>query len=145
MKAEEVFKVMRDGMVAPDGVEKSAWNSNVFKGAQAATFAFMKWHKEQVKELTKGMKTPEYKIRMLEPMSAEEREKKLKLLMDEQIEDGNIAGLERLVMAVDKVYGLAGENKTVVEMVDFGSAWPDLEAARQVCSREMPVIETKSK
>jgi len=134
MNAKEIFEILKQ--FRPESCEKPEWNKVTYAGAQKVEKEFKKWIKKNLKSAdpTAGMKR-------LEPMDAEERKKEILLMIDEQIDQRNSAGIERLMTAIDKVYGLSGDARLVVEMVDFKAAFPDLAYAKEVFETAMSTRE----
>jgi len=145
MKSRDIFNILKKEIAVPEGKEKSPWNKMLYAVSQ-------KLEKEIWKEINEAVKRETgigVGLKRLEPMDAEERKQEILLMIDEQIDQRNTAGIERLMTAIDKVYGLSGDSMMTIKMVDFCEAFPDLAYAKEVFETAMStretVIETESK
>lgn len=128
MDAKSVWEVVKEGLPfgSVKGVEdKSEWNRMLYAVSQKVWDGARAWCQAQVKEHTgfEGI------IKRLEPMGAEERRRELMLLADSAIDGGDVEALKKLLDLVDKIYGLGGDSRPVIQMVDFSEAYDDTAAA----------------
>ena len=138
MNSKEIFDVLKKEIGVPESEEKSPWNKKLFAVSQKLEKEFTTVLKKHVKEQI-GVGVG---LKRLEPMDAEARKKEILLMIDEQIDQRNTAGIERLMTAIDKVYGLSGDSMMTIKMVDFCEAFPDLAYAKEVFETAMSTRET---
>jgi hypothetical protein len=121
MDAKKIFTLLKEEIPLPDGVERRAMNKVLYGAAQAVYSEALKWCKAQVREHTG--KEADILIKRLEPMEPDEMRQTMLLMISEFLDNRDVDAIKKLMEVTDKIYGVGGDSRPVVNMVDFGGAY----------------------
>ncbi len=138
MNKDAIYKIMK-------GAYPNLDNKIAFFMADCIWTDVKKWHKSEMKAVedkSKALKSVEIDPLIQQfldnPMEAEDESKLLRAMLHAGLSTGTLS--PQLLQSLDKIIGVNSGDDTAIEVVDFGTAFPTLADAIEVCSKEQPTV-----